>query len=246
MQSNEIDDFCERTIDSMATGEPQSELEHAIKSSDTNSGTYMGKIWRDAQNGGYFSYNLKTNSEINLYLMVRFWGNEYGTRRFDIFIDDEKFKTVNISGVWNVLDFKNLEYRIPDFKIEGKDTIRVKFQAPPNGYAGGVFYLRLLRREGATDIMEGINQPDRFILYRNYPNPFNPSPLISYHLPANVFVTLKVYDVLGKEVKTLVSEHQDAGNHSIQFNATNLSSGVYFYHIETGMNREIRKLLLLK
>ena len=187
-----------------------------------------------------------TNSEINLYLMVRFWGNESGTRRFDILINDEKFKTVNISGVWNVLDFKNVVYRIPDSKIEGKDTIRVKFQAPANGYAGGVFNLRLLRREDATDIQVGKNQPGFFKLYQSYPNPFNPSTLISYRLPASVFVILKVYDVLGKEVRTLVSERQDAGNHSVQFNALNLSSGVYFYTIKAGVFNDAGKLLLFK
>jgi DUF1680 family protein len=242
----ESEDLSDRTIDSVVTGEQQSELEHAMQCSNSNTGTYMGEIWRDAQDGGYFSYILNTNSEINLYLMVRFWGNESGTRRFDILINDEKFKTVNISGVWNVLDFKNVEYRIPDSKIEGKDTIRVKFQAPPNGYAGGVFNLRLLRQESATDIQVGKNQPGFFKLYQSYPNPFNPSTLISYRLPASVFVILKVYDVLGKEVRTLVSERQDAGNHSVQFNALNLSSGVYFYTIKAGVFNDAGKLLLFK
>ena len=88
--------------------------------------------------------------------------------------------------------------------------------------------------------------PTSFILYQNYPNPFNPSTLIDYQLPAKVLVTLKVFDALGNEVETLVNGRQDAGNHSVQFNASNLPSGVYFYQIEAGKYREIRKLLLLK
>jgi len=146
----ENDDLSERTIDSVTTGEQQSELEHAMQTSNSDTDNYMGEIWRDAWNGGYFSYNLKTNGETNLYLMVRYWGNENGNRTFDILIDDIKFRTVNISGVWNILDFKNVEYKIPNSMITGKDTIRVKFQAPSNGYAGGVYYIRLLRKEGAV------------------------------------------------------------------------------------------------
>ena len=195
---------------------------------------------------GYFSYNLKTNNETSLYLMVRYWGNESGNRAFDILIDDERFRTVNISGAWNVLDFKNVEYRIPDSKIAGKDTIRVKFEAPANGYAGGVFYIRLLRKEGTADIKQGMNQPQFFRLHQNYPNPFNPSTFIGYQLPASDFVTLKIYNILGKEIETLVSGHQNAGNHFVQFNASKLPSGVYFYRLESGTYRDTRKFLLLK
>ncbi|MBN1407789.1 MAG: T9SS type A sorting domain-containing protein, partial [Calditrichaceae bacterium] len=85
-----------------------------------------------------------------------------------------------------------------------------------------------------------------FALYQNYPNPFNPSTLISYQLPSSDFVTLKVYDVLGKEVKMLVNERQHAGNHSVQFDASSLPNGVYFYKIEAGTYCDTRKLLLLK
>ncbi|MBN1559478.1 T9SS type A sorting domain-containing protein [candidate division KSB1 bacterium] len=83
-------------------------------------------------------------------------------------------------------------------------------------------------------------------LYQNYPNPFNPSTCIDYQLPANEFVTLKVLDVLGKEVETLVNEQQNAGHYSVQFNASTLPSGVYFYRIEAGTYHDTKKLLLFK
>ena len=242
----ENEDMSDRTIDSVAVGDPQSELAHAMQDSNSNTGTYLGEIWRDARNGGYFSYNLKTNGEINLYLMVRYWGNESGNRTFDILIDDVKFKTVNIAGVWNVLDFKNIEYKIPNSKIEGKDTIRVKFQAPSNGYAGSVFYIRLLRKEGTTDIQQGMNQPQLFKLHQNYPNPFNPTTQISYQLPENTLVVLKVFDVRGRAIQTLVNECQDAGNHSVRFNAANLPNGVYFYKLRAGNYYATKKFLVLK
>ena len=97
-----------------------------------------------------------------------------------------------------------------------------------------------------SGVQHSINVPDYFALGQNYPNPFNPSTFIDYQLPESNFVTLKVFDVVGHEVETLVNERQDAGNHSVKFNASNLPSGVYFYKIEAGKYRETRKLLLLK
>ena len=85
-----------------------------------------------------------------------------------------------------------------------------------------------------------------FKLYQNYPNPFNPSTQISYQLQSSVFVTLKVYDILGREVKTLVHKYQNAGSYSLQFDASNLPSGAYFYKLDAGTYHDIKKLLLLK
>lgn len=90
------------------------------------------------------------------------------------------------------------------------------------------------------------NQPLGFNLDQNYPNPFNPSTTIDYTLPENSFVTLKVYDVLGNAIATLVNDNEDAGNHSIVFDAQDLPSGIYLYKIESGNFREVRKMILLK
>lgn len=89
-------------------------------------------------------------------------------------------------------------------------------------------------------------EPENYSLSQNYPNPFNPSTTISYQLPRNAFVVLKVYDVLGREVETLVNERQSAGNHSVVFNASNLPSGVYFYRLQSGPYHNAKELLLLK
>ncbi len=88
--------------------------------------------------------------------------------------------------------------------------------------------------------------PKSFELSQNYPNPFNPSTVISYQLSVNSAVTLKVYDVLGREVKTLVSERQTAGIHSIAFKASNLTSGVYFYRLQAGSFTQTKKLMVIK
>ena len=88
--------------------------------------------------------------------------------------------------------------------------------------------------------------PSNYSLSQNYPNPFNPTTVISYQLPTFSNVILKVYDVLGREVGTLVNERQIAGSHSATFNASRLSSGVYFYRLQAGSYNATKKLLLMK
>lgn len=88
--------------------------------------------------------------------------------------------------------------------------------------------------------------PNNFALMQNYPNPFNPSTAISYQLPANSVVTLRVYDVLGKEIRTLVNERQNAGTYTIRFDGSGLPSGVYFYRLQAGNYSATKKLLFMK
>jgi hypothetical protein len=90
------------------------------------------------------------------------------------------------------------------------------------------------------------NIPKEFGLSQNYPNPFNPSTVINFAIPKASFVTLKVYDASGREVQTLFSGEKSAGNHSVTFNAQGLSSGVYFYKIEAGDYKDVKKMILAK
>jgi GH25 family lysozyme M1 (1,4-beta-N-acetylmuramidase) len=91
-----------------------------------------------------------------------------------------------------------------------------------------------------------LNIPNAFLLYQNYPNPFNPTTTINFSIPKSSYVTLKVYDVLGREVTTLVNENKPSGNYSIKFDGSKLTSGVYFYRMESGSFSQTKKLLLLK
>jgi 5-hydroxyisourate hydrolase-like protein (transthyretin family) len=88
--------------------------------------------------------------------------------------------------------------------------------------------------------------PKEFKLEQNYPNPFNPSTVISYQLPVISKVTLKVYDILGSEVKTLVNEEQEAGYKELQFNGSNFASGMYVYRLQAGEYVSTKKMMLLK
>ena len=88
--------------------------------------------------------------------------------------------------------------------------------------------------------------PASFSLLQNYPNPFNPSTKIQYSLPGNHLVTLKVYDLLGREVTTLVNEKQAAGSYQVEFGTDGLASGVYFSRLRAGSFVETKKMLLMK
>jgi photosystem II stability/assembly factor-like uncharacterized protein len=88
--------------------------------------------------------------------------------------------------------------------------------------------------------------PEQFSLEQNYPNPFNPSTTIKFSIPTSEFVTLKVYDVLGNEVATLVNEEKPAGSYEINFDASNLSSGIYLYTVQAGSYTQTKKLILLR
>ncbi len=92
----------------------------------------------------------------------------------------------------------------------------------------------------------GQDLPDKFSLGDNYPNPFNPTTTINYALPKSTDVTLKVYNLLGREVATLVNSKQKAGRHQLKFDASDLASGVYFYRISTPEFNKVRKMMLIK
>ncbi|HLO38988.1 MAG TPA: DUF6805 domain-containing protein, partial [Lacibacter sp.] len=135
-----------RTVDAVTPGEQQPEADHFIQQNNSTTGNYLDAFWRSARSNGYFSYQLSTNSETTLKLLVRYWGAEKGNRTFDIYIDDEKLITENINGKWNVQQFREVEYAIPASMLKGKKTIRVKFQALQEHTAGAVYDVRLVKK----------------------------------------------------------------------------------------------------
>jgi hypothetical protein len=121
--------------------------------------------------------------------------------------------------------------------------------------SGSSLYIAIARVTGTTEnslvytgtsVRLGNETPSTFLLSQNYPNPFNPTTAISYQLSAAGNVTLTVFDVLGKEVAILVNEKKEAGEHTIQFNASDLSSGMYFYTLHAGNVVETKKMILMK
>ena len=136
-----------RTVDFVAPGEQQPEVDHQMKNNKSRTGNNQDQMFREAFNRGYFSYNMRTNNQTGLSLMVRYWGAEWGSHKFDIYIDDKKLTTEDNTGKWNQSVFKEISYAIPDEFVNGKDHIRVKFQALDGSSAGPVYYVRLVKNK---------------------------------------------------------------------------------------------------
>lgn len=139
--------------------------------------------------------------------------------------------------------------RIPNVEIPGgQHKLVARF------YFGG-FNLNYI---DFNQISVGVNDenslPQKYMLYQNYPNPFNPSTTIKYSIPnvrqghasALQNVVLKVYDILGREITTLVNEEEIPGNYTIEFDASHLTNGVYFYDLQANQYNQTRKFVLLK
>lgn len=115
-------------------------------------------------------------------------------------------------------------------------------------FPGTDWHIDLLISYNITGLNDEVtNQtPEEFLLSQNYPNPFNPVTKIGYQLPINSSVTLKIYDVLGNEIETLVNKEQNSGRYEVEFEASKLTSGVYFYQLKSGSYLETRKMILMK
>lgn len=107
-------------------------------------------------------------------------------------------------------------------------------------------YQIFMKNAEITNVNEVNNFKVNFTLNQNYPNPFNPTTTISYSIPYSSYITINVYDVLGNLIQTLVDKKQSAGNYEIQFDGSNLSSGVYFYRLVAGKNIITNRMLLIK
>ena len=148
----------------------------------------------------------------------------------------------NFSGKWNSLGFVN---------GSGTSTERSAYAFKDQNPAAGINYYRLKQIDlngsfSYSNIVDFNVTPLNFVLKQNYPNPFNPATTIEYYIPVQGNVSLKVYDITGKEAASLVNENQKAGQHSVQFDATGLASGVYIYKLVTNNFSGSKKLLLLK
>lgn len=115
----------------------------------------------------------------------------------------------------------------------------------PVGYSA-VFGLALKPDTSTAVTRQPVNVPSKFTLGQNYPNPFNPSTMINYQIPEANHVSLKVFNILGQEVATLVDKFQSAGNYSVEFKADNLSTGIYLYELRTDKFVSVKKMILSK
>jgi len=150
----------------------------------------------------------------------------------------------SVNGNWSKIGF------IPG---NGTTSSPVSYSFADRGLNSGIYNYRLRQIDFngnfayhnlSNDVNIGI--PEKYSLSQNYPNPFNPSTKINYDLPVDGKVSIRLFDISGKEVATIVNELKTAGYHTVQFNAANLPSGAYFYIINAGSFSDTKKLVLLK
>ena len=185
---------------------------------------YIGHIHFIDQNVGWVVHKFPLNGDEYNKILV----SSNGGTSFDI----------QYTGEWGyrIRDFKFIEQRFGWAAVEGIFSyLGGHLLHTTNG--GGIF---------PSPVEDEGHIPGKFVLNQNYPNPFNPSTTISYQIPSQQFVTLKVYDVLGNEVAVLVNEYRNAGSYEVNFNSSNLTSGVYFYTLRAGDFIQTKKMLLLK
>ena len=150
------------------------------------------------------------------------------------------FRTTNLGTTW-VKEYVPLQGALGQVQ-------HIQFISPTLGYAGLGGTLGGFMRYGNPSgiINEGGNVPESFSLSQNYPNPFNPSTTIKFAIPKSGNVTLAVYNSLGKEVETLVNEFMSAGTYEVSYDASKLTSGIYFYKIITNGFAETKRMMLVK
>jgi hypothetical protein len=165
-------------------------------------------------------------------------------------IDDE-MDTVKVNGVVTNIYHNHSEtyfWFVQGFKFS---VFVISYQMYYNAYNKSIIYYVLNEPLGVNQISSTV--PDKYCLYQNYPNPFNPTTKIKYQISRqdgsstnNSFVILKIFDILGKEVATLVDEKQSPGTYEASWNATTFPNGVYFYRLETKDYSETKKMLIVK
>ncbi|MFA3783891.1 family 16 glycosylhydrolase [Melioribacteraceae bacterium 4301-Me] len=168
---------------------------------------------------------------------------EPGKRVFDVYVQGNKvinsLDLVNVAGVRTKYDkvFDNIY-------IGDNGILDIHFSSViDNPIING-----LVIEQISTKVEHGVVTPKNFKLEQNYPNPFNPTTVISYQLPVSTHVTLKIYDLLGRKIATLVNEEKSSGSYSIKLSTSDyhLSSGIYFYRMTAGKFSETKKMILLQ
>jgi photosystem II stability/assembly factor-like uncharacterized protein len=217
---------------------------NAMYFSDVNNGWIVGdagKVVRTTDGGTHWNYvtntgiNSNDRSKTVFFLNANIgWistkdGNGYGVIQH----------TTDGGGSWTTQG-------TPLVNPEGGNAIfSIYFADEQNGWLTAD-YGKICRYTGTAGIEQTGNTVNGFTLMQNYPNPFNPTTGIAFSLPSKSFVSLKIFDVIGREIATVVSEELPAGDYSRQWNATNLPSGIYFYRLQAGTFTETRKLVLLR
>jgi len=178
------------------------------------------------------------NSDITLN-----WATATETNNYGFEIQRKKYKDADINTGWNAIGFvegSGTTTNTSTYSFVDADVItdRYSYRLKQIDFDGTFEY--------SNEIEVEILLPNEFSLEQNYPNPFNPSTTIKFSIPESGNTTIKVYNILGSEVATLLNEMKQPGTYEINFDAASFPSGAYFYSLESGNFREGRKMIILK
>jgi hypothetical protein len=251
-QDAEFDNF---SVDSTAEG-GWITIDDAVEGTGVDSFNYVGSGWQHCAACGSDLYD-QTNSwdnTTNDYVTVGFHGTQI--MFYGVHDPSHGIGAVSIDG--------GSETSI-DFYAATRAGDQLMWTSPVLSDGDHIFKLRVtgtknpsstnywvvpdrvdILESGVSAVQQSPSVPSGYFLFQNHPNPFNPTTIISYQLPTSSQVKLEVYDVLGSEVETLVNERENPGIHSVSFDASKLTTGVYFYRLQAGTYHDTKKLLLLK
>jgi len=214
----------------------------------------------DSLTGKVYSWNLATKSERLIDDLSISIGDSINISRFGLLDGPTSFDSLYFKNIFG-LSIENHVFSSLTNPLGYGDTYSLTKDFGITYHASsGDQVLTTLSLKGAiikgvvygdTAFVVGINdkdpvQPKEFVLFQNFPNPFNPSTTINYSLPKAGNVKLTIYNAIGSKVATIVNEYKPAGNYSVQFNGSNLASGIYLYRLESGNYSAVKKFILLK
>lgn len=194
-----------------------------------------------------FTFKVIKNGIYDIYEILPKTENSADNALYKISVSDSLIDSFYLNQNEGSGDWKNIgRYQLPAMV-----PVTIKVVDSGENTTGPViradaFKLALIQELTEIKNHEYATIPSEFKLYQNYPNPFNPSTIISWQSPVGSWQTLKIYDVLGREVATLVNEEKPVGKYEVNFDASKLSSGVYFYRLQAGSFVSIKKMMVLK
>ncbi len=233
------------------------QLHTVLQSTDAHSGSYSVEGTVVSFSGfsfapiltSSFPYTVRSSNFSGYYKLT-----SVGSDTLDIVIALYKNNNAIAGGFFhnssNINSYTQFNIPITYLSSDIPDSAVISISITPflNSHGSSTFYIDDLSFSGtATLVNESKYQiPNIFELKQNYPNPFNPSTIIEYSIPENTFVKIYLYDLLGNKIKIIENSFKTMGQHKVELNSNNLSTGIYFYKMETNRFQDSKKLIILK
>ncbi len=200
-----------------------------------------------------FDINLNTKPEVLLGYYKYFpIGEDIFSACVELYADSVLIGVGSLKSEQQVIDFTEFVVDIKYTTSDTPDIAVIEFTIDSSLidnqlHKGSMWIVDFLRFDTLSAIINDLEEWTKtFYLFQNYPNPFNPSTRIKYEIPERRFVTLKVYDVLGIEIASLIKKEKVGGSYEVDFNGSELPSGIYFYQLKVGSFIETKKMILMK